>query len=168
MWQKTIFLIILFYFFAILQNSFLVHFSFYGALPNIILILFFCLVFFGKRKMSETALSALLAGLSLDIFSSAHFGSSVIILLFAGFLLEKIIGSLNETKGSKPFIYFAPLFITFFAAYELLLQTYFWFFNSSPFANILSFQFAAVIIYNLLVSCLFFYVFKKYKFLQQL
>jgi len=49
MWIKPLVAVILFYFSAILQNSFFAHFIFLGASLNLIFIFFFLFVFFEKQ-----------------------------------------------------------------------------------------------------------------------
>lgn len=153
---KYLIIILLFYFFALLQNSFFPHFDLFGATPNLIFIMFFALLFFSAR--GEPALGwknifyAVSAGLFLDIFSYRYLGASALLLLFIGFFVKKAQGQLQEKKNNSfPFIYFLPLFLFAFLAYDLLLKF-------SP--NLKGF--AAEIVYNLFIASVGFYVCKKF------
>lgn len=161
MWLKIFLTALLFYFFVILQNSFFIHFSFFGSVPDFVFILFFCYIFFEKKDDLQLILLSAVAGLFLDVFSSAHIGTSVILLIIVGFLAKKVQIAFKETKDSRPFSYFIPLFAGSFIIYKLLVEAYFWFFTSTPFSSVLQMSFFAAITYNLVVSSVFFYVFKK-------
>ncbi len=163
MWFKYIIIFLLFYLFAVLQSSFFAHFNFLGTIPDLVFILFFSFIFFSRYDSVQLVFLSIAAGLFSDVFSSAHIGTSVILLMAVGFLAKKTHLSFKETKDSHPFIYFASLFIASFVAYKLLLELYFWSFTGALFSSILQVSFFAAIIYNLIVSSLFFYVFKRFK-----
>ncbi|MBM3257988.1 MAG: hypothetical protein FJZ05_02130 [Candidatus Nealsonbacteria bacterium] len=86
--KKIIFFIIFFYFLIIIQTSFLVHFSIFGLVPNLVLlsVIFINLFFLGQES---ALISAVIGGLCLDIFSLSgflgFFGSYT--LLLTGFYL---------------------------------------------------------------------------------
>ena len=153
MWVKILITIILFYLFAVLQNSFFVHFNLFGAVPNLVFIFFFLITFFDKSKKYYRAIFyAVVAGLFLDLFSYSYFGVSVIILLLVGFFLKKVQSSLQEKKDNKfPFIYFLPLFIFSFAGYDLLFNLF-----VGNFSKII----IAEIVYNLFAACIAFYIYR--------
>jgi rod shape-determining protein MreD len=141
----------LFYLFALLQNSFFVHFNLFGAFPNLVFIFFFLLLFFDKKKSYfNVIIFSLFAGFFLDISSYSYFGESIILLLIIGVLSKKIQSQLQEKENDKfPFVYFLSLFIFSYIVYDLVLN-----FN-------LSWVFLPKIIYNVLVAGLVFYVYKK-------
>jgi len=153
MWTKYLIIIILFYFFAVMQNSFFAYFNLLGVVPNFVFILFFLLVFFEKKSnYYQIIFYATTAGLFLDIFSTAYFGTSIAVLLFLGFLTKQAQGILFEKKNNNsPFIYFLPFFIITLTVYDLLLgfMLNFW-------------GFAAEIAYNLLFAGIAFYICKKF------
>lgn len=150
MWARALIIILLFYFFAVLQNSFLAHFNIFGAVPNVLFIFFFLLIFFEGQKSYYQIISwSVVAGFFLDIFSPSYFGVSIIVLLLIGILTKKIINFLKEKKDKYPVVYFIPLFLGFFMSYEIILR--------------LSFNWIIYveIIYNLTLAFLGFYIYKK-------
>lgn len=163
MWLKALVIILLFYFFALLQNSFLPHFNIFGAVPNLVFILFFLLMFFSVRggpspkadAPREQALGwqnifyAIAAGFFLDIFSFSYFGASIAILFLMAFLIKKIINSLKNLS----IVFFIPLFLVFFTAYEIIFRLYL----SANFGR----NFYIEIVYNLAFAILGFYIYKK-------
>ncbi len=160
MWAKALIIILLFYFFAVLQNSFLVHFNIYGTIPNIIFIFFFLLIFFEGRKSYYQIISwSIVAGFFLDVFSSSYFGVSIAVLLLIGILTKKIANSLKERRDEYPFVYFVPLFLGFFMSYEIILRLCFYFLNQNYSVLNLSWVFCIEIIYNLALAFLGFYIY---------
>lgn len=114
-------IILVFYLLAILQNSFLPHFNLFGAMPNIVFIAFFLLLFFSLPNSLEHIFYSLTAGFFLDVFSNTYFGLSMISLFLIGFLTKKIQSLLKNIPGNDdPFIYFLPLFAVFFVFYSLV------------------------------------------------
>ena len=70
MWLKSILIFFLFWLFAIAQNSFFAHFNLFGAVPDIVFILFFLLVFFESfENYYQIIFYAVVAGFFADIFS---------------------------------------------------------------------------------------------------
>lgn len=162
MWIKYLVIIILFYFFAVLQNTFFVHFNLFGAVPNLVFIFFFLLVFFVPKKINYSVLFyAIIAGLFLDIFSYKYFGISIILLIIIAYITKKIQSSLKEKKSKDPFVYFFPTFLLGLLIYELSLMFYLRFLD--PLRTPLGFGsiFLGGIIYNLIVASMGFFVFKK-------
>ncbi|MCX6720241.1 MAG: hypothetical protein NTW11_00260 [Candidatus Staskawiczbacteria bacterium] len=150
MWQKTVVIIFLFIIFALLQNSFFAHFSIFGATPNLVFILFFLLVFFAKKETNyQIIYLSVIAGILLDIFSYAYLGPSIVSLLIGGFLLKKAQSMLKSGRDSYPFTYYLPLFLIFFAIYEICFLG----FNLGIIAEI---------IYNMVFASAFFYVYKRW------
>lgn len=154
MWFWTLIVISFFYFFAVLQNSFFIHFNLFGAVPNLIFIFFFLLVFFEQRNKSpRIVFFAITAGLLLDIFSTAYFGVSIILLIAIGLLVKKIQSLLKEAQDKYPIVYFTPLFLASLIVYDLL---------RFPFN--FGFIFFARILYSLFIALFGFYIFKKFIF----
>ena len=92
--KKILFLIILFYLLVLLQTSFLVHFSIFGIVPNLMVVLVILWNIFEKQEKQLGLANALIGGIFLDIFSSGLFGFYIFILLiisvFIKFYLKKI------------------------------------------------------------------------------
>jgi hypothetical protein len=135
-----------------MQNSFFVHFNLFGAIPNIVFILFFVLVFFSRQGRDpavsgEIIFYAISAGLFLDFFSYTYFGVSIFLLMFFGVATKKIQSMLQEKVNDKfPFVYFLPFFLGSLIIYNLLL-------------NVFS---VTGIIINSLIACIFFYIYNKF------
>jgi hypothetical protein len=166
--KKLLVIIFLFYFFALLQNSFLIYFDLFGAIPNLVFILFFLLVFFEKKnKVGQTYNNyivvsiAILAGTFSDIFSYVYLGISIIILMIIGITLKNIQLALMNTEENYPFIYFLPLFIISLLVYNFVLDLYI--FAEEPIKIITFFSIGTVIslIYNLFIASVLFYIYKK-------
>ena len=167
MWLKYLTVIILFYIFDILQNSFFVHFNLFGTVPNLVFVLFFSLVFFstksGQAPGWENVFYALLAGLILDISSYTYLGVSMILLLVIALFVKKTQTLLQEKKNDKfPFAYFLSLFFISIVAYELLFMIFLDKFNTARLLAGLNRGFIIEIIYNLIIASAIFYIYKKY------
>jgi rod shape-determining protein MreD len=165
MWRKLLFIIFLFYLFALLQNSFFKYFNLFGAIPNLVLVFFFLLIFFSQQKRNlaftgENIFYAIIAGILLDIFSYTYIGPSIILLIVLGFLLKKSQSMLKNRDDNYPIVYFYPLLILFLLAYNLLMGLYLYF--SGLNISIINFNFGTIltIIYNLIVASVFFYSYK--------
>lgn len=165
-WLRFTAIFLLFYFLAILQNSFFSQFQIFGGSLNIIFVLFFIFTFFSKRKVirtdSEKVFYTITAGLFLDIFSNLHFGVSIFSIFITGLLINKIQNSLQSKYDNFPVSYFIPIFIVSFSVYRLLV---FLFSNIANISNIsvaISFVFVSDIIYNLIFSLVLFFLYKKY------
>lgn len=164
MWLKYLITIILFYLFAVLQNSFFAHFSLFGATPNLVFTLFFLLVFFEeKNNLIVVIFYAITAGLFLDFFSATYFGVSIILLLLIGFFVKKAQAMLQEKKDNKfPFAYFLPLFVASLLAYDLVFYIFLSRFAMGQVFLIFNRGVIAEIIYNLFFACIAFWVYKKF------
>lgn len=161
-WLLPIIIIPLFYFFALLQNSFFVYFNFLGSVPNFVFILYFTLIFFEKKDgYYATIFYAILAGLFLDIFSANSLGISIALLIIIGLLTKKIQSLLNEKKEDYPFGYFISLFLISFLVYDLLFKACIYFLNPNFIALYFNFKFLAEILYSLIFAAISFFIFKK-------
>lgn len=153
MWKKALIIVILFYLLALLQNSFFTYFSVFGAIPNLVFILFFLLVFFTKKNHPYQILFLVLsAGFFLDIFSHNYFGKYIILLLIIGVLIKKTQSLLKSLNDNFPFVYFLPLFLIYYIIFEV--------FSLFSFSSV----FFAGTAYNLIVASVFYFVFKKYRY----
>lgn len=94
---KVFLLVPLFFFLALFQTSFLVHFPIFGIVPNVIIIVF-VLFHLSKALRSRIGLaSAVIGGLFLDVFSGAPFGFWVVILIAASFTIEIVMNQYVRT-----------------------------------------------------------------------
>ena len=153
----------LFWIFALLQNSFFAHLSFFGAVPNFVFIFFFTLVFSASRsgpaQSREIILYSLAGGFFLDAFSDTYFGTSMVALMLAGFLAKEAQKLLRPKQNDRaPFIYFLPVFIFSLIIYDLLLSLA----NRVPVWAYFKWNFGAEIICNLAVASAAFWIYKKF------
>ncbi len=83
-------LILIFYFLALLQSSFLVHLLIFGFALNISLILVILINIFEASQKNLGLYSALMAGFCLDIFSTRLFGFWILIFLATAIFVKLI------------------------------------------------------------------------------
>ena len=88
--KKVLISIIVFYFLVLIQTSFLVHFTLFGAVPNLVLILIIIWNFLEKRKNYFGVINGLIGGFFLDIFSNHFIGFYVLILVGLAILIKLI------------------------------------------------------------------------------
>ncbi len=89
--KKLSIIIIFFYILALLQTSFLVHFSVLGIIPNLILISVIFINFFEDIKENNGILSAFIGGFFLDIFSENIFGFQILVLIIISCFIKLIL-----------------------------------------------------------------------------
>jgi len=90
--MKKIFLILItLYFFTILQTSFLIYFSIFGLVLNLVFIFVILLNSFERIEDNTGMLAALLGGFFLDVFSSRFFGFYTLILVFLSLIIKYVI-----------------------------------------------------------------------------
>jgi len=113
-YQIYIVLTLFFCFLLFLQESFLSKITIFGFSFNLYLILLFLLIFFCKGNLGF--ISAILAGIILDLFSFFPFGVFTLSFTVSAFLTEKIS---RVFQKSNIFVFFL-LFGLFFAFYKIL------------------------------------------------
>ncbi len=98
MLKKVILILFLLYILTLIQSSFLVHFTIFGIVPNLVLILVLLINLFTPLNDWFGVISALIGGFFLDVFSSASFGFFgfytlifLILSLFLNFILKKYV-----------------------------------------------------------------------------
>jgi len=98
MFRKVILILFLFYILALIQGSFLVHFTIFGVFPNLVLIFVLLINIFTPLNDWFGVVSALIGGFFLDIFSAGFFGFfgfyTLVFLtlsLFFNFILKKYV-----------------------------------------------------------------------------
>jgi len=87
---KKILLIIALYFLTLFQASFLVHFSLWGWVINLVLILVILLNIFENPEGNMGFYGAFFGGFFLDIFSNAIIGFNILILIIIAFAIKMI------------------------------------------------------------------------------
>lgn len=173
MWLKILITIILFYFFALLRDSFFLRFNIFGIAPNLIFIFFFLLIFFSGRDLAaqagkprlnwEDICLAVAAGLFLDISSYSYFGVSIVLLLITAVLVKKILHSLRERPERYPIIYFVSLFLIFNIVYDISSGIFLYFFDPAHIAFNFNLILLLQISCNLIVAVIGFYIAKILK-----
>jgi len=96
MLKKFLILFLIFYFLALIQTSFLVHFGIFNKGLNLVLIVLFLFIFFSPVK--QIPWESFLAGFFLDLFSKNIFGASMIILFLLGILIKQILSNIKKTN----------------------------------------------------------------------
>lgn len=98
MLKKVILILFLLYILTLVQSSFLVHFSIFGIVPNLVLILVLLINLFTPLNDWFGVSAALIGGFFLDVFSSVQFGFFglytlifLILSLFLNFILKKYV-----------------------------------------------------------------------------
>ena len=120
--KPLLFLIFLFWFSVLLQESFLPFFKIFGASWNLILIEVFLLNFIERNNSKIGKTSALLGGFFLDLTSSTFFGPFTFTLLILSFLIKKLRRIFQESNILSLFLIF--LFSFFFYKFSV------WFFEN--------------------------------------
>jgi len=162
MWAKFVIIFALLYIFTVVQNSFLAHFSIFGAVPNMVLIFYFIIAFTEKPNRYIMGLfSAITAGLLLDISTSSLIGPSVLILTISLFLLKKVLRILWDRTGKYEAVYFCMLFSAMLFYYWFCSNMVFFLFEPGSANFSLDWTFWASLLYNLAVAFIMFFIFNK-------
>jgi len=88
--MKFLISIIVLYFLTLLQTSFLVHFTIFGVVPNLVLFLIIIWNIFEKADNKLGLYQAIIGGFFLDIFSNRIIGFNILFLFLLAFLLKTI------------------------------------------------------------------------------
>ena len=89
--KNILILVIVFYIFILLQNSFLIYFNIGGMVLNLIFIAVVLLNLFEKPEGKLGFWSAFIGGFFLDVFSEGFLGFYILILLTASVFIKFII-----------------------------------------------------------------------------
>ncbi len=89
--KKILILIIIFYILALLQTSFLIHFSFFNITPNFILIAVLLLNLLEEPRKNNGIFGAVISGFFWDIFSNRPIGFHILILAGLAILIKIIL-----------------------------------------------------------------------------
>ncbi len=152
--------ILLFWVFAVLQNSFLPYFNIFGQIPNLVFILFFILVFSeNPQEHYYGFFLVILAGFLLDVFSSFYLGISIISLLVLYFLIKITNHFFQKSETKYAVFYFFSVFSLCFVLYYVLLYVLSLLFHSG---FIFTLDIVIGLIYNITVAWLVFFIYKKF------
>ena len=157
-------LFLLFFIAAIMQASLLPYILIWGAMPNLIFIIFFIVIFFedlplqeSSHQSSEGFFLALAAGFFLDILFPSYFGVSIIALLAIYFLKKATAHFLQQTNDTYLIFYFIIMFALGFAVYQGFVYVFSLLFHIE---FLVGFYISAQLFYNILVAFLGFYIYK--------
>ncbi|MBU1046078.1 hypothetical protein KJ616_03110 [Patescibacteria group bacterium] len=114
---KIIVSFIVFYFLAVFQAGYLIHFKIAGGIWNPLLVAIIFLNFFEKKEDKSGLVAGGLAGFYLDLFSSYFLGFFTLIGILVAFAI-KYVKPLLETKR---FVSFALVLFSGLFFYEMVL-----------------------------------------------
>jgi rod shape-determining protein MreD len=92
-----------FYFLALLETSFFIHFSFFTFLPSLLFICQIILVLLEDPDRNLSMLSAFWAGFFWDIFSSRIFGVGILLMISLTLILKLILGKYVHIPSIRKF-----------------------------------------------------------------
>lgn len=88
---KVLFLTLFLYFLALVQTSFLVHFSIFNIVPNFIIIFIILWNLLESSKKTFGVFLAIIGGFFLDIFSSHSIGFNVLIMFLISLAVKFVV-----------------------------------------------------------------------------
>lgn len=165
-------LFLVFYFFALLQLSFLPHLSIYNVQFDFIFIAVFLLNFFGPSSISNIQKpgdnmglwAGVVGGLLLDVFSSLPFGIFTFSFLGVGLLIRKTQLLFRKSNIVSFLVVFLLSFLFYKISVTVLTALFVLFFVRKfffvfPFRSLFFYEF----LFNLILTVLGFLVFKLYE-----
>ncbi len=155
--KKILIFVLFFFFLALIQTSFLIHFDIYGVSLNLVLISVILVNFFEKPWQKTGLVIAAIGGFYLDLFSNFQIGVSLLVLVVLALLIKRILKTLKEEN----ILYFIPVFIlaiAFYGFFSVLLNSALEL--SFPSFSCLDKLKILGIFYNLLVGIIGFYLIK--------
>jgi hypothetical protein len=154
-------LALLFFIFAMFQVGFLPHIAIAGVVPNLVLLLFFAVVFHesSKRHLSTVDYAGIIllivfAGFLLDVFASVYLGLSIASLLIMSIIMKWFLGALREMQHQYILVYFMLVFCAFFLGYAFFISILT---QNAIFESSLYFEIA----YNAALALVVFIIYKK-------
>ncbi|MEA3453097.1 MAG: hypothetical protein U9Q96_02045 [Patescibacteria group bacterium] len=152
---NIIFSLILFYFLALVQTSFLVHYEIRGSLLNIVFLLIILFNFFDENENKLGLVVGITGGFYLDVFCSSYPGLFTL-LGIAIALLVRMLKPFFEIKKSISFIIILFVALLFYEIIFSLLTL-----GNNFYFNIFS------LIYNLLIGIILYLLIKMFYALVQ-
>jgi rod shape-determining protein MreD len=101
--RKTIISVLFLFFLAVFQTSFLIRFSFFGIVLNLVIIAVFLVNLLEKKENKLGVICAFLGGFFLDIFSLSgfFFGFYVLVCLIISFFIKFVFKRYVQTPTLK-------------------------------------------------------------------
>jgi rod shape-determining protein MreD len=157
MWLKYFLITLLFFIFALLQISFLPYVSMADAMPNMIFVLFFILIFFSRKEPG--VFTTVMAGFFLDLLLPSYFGISIIALLMIYFFQAAADHFFRKDQHEHLVYYFIAMFSASFILYHALLYVCSVIFNFEFYVgqNVIM-----GLVYNLVFAIIGFYIYIKF------
>ena len=153
---KKPFLFIIFYILALIEVSFLPHFSLAGFIPRLVFITVFFLIFFNPKEVRF--LPVFLGGFFLDVFSGGIFGLKTLSLLLAALFLKFLLDFFSRRDFFWFVFIFSIVFIFYnfsFFLFQICLKRNLIFFIFEPVNLIYSLTFA-IFVFFLNKTCISF------------
>lgn len=176
MWLKYPVLFLAFFIMAVIQNNFLPYFAIMGAIPNLIFILFFTVIFFQNNDKIyswqnifsfENIFIIAAAEFFLDVFSNHYFGFYAISLIVVYIFINFSNHFFRDQENKNLFIYFICLFLAAFIIFKSLVSVL-----QYHFILYLNLSILADLAYNLIFAFAVFYGYnlfrKKFSYEKQL
>lgn len=166
---KYIFLVVAFYFIFLVQSSFFSHFYILGATPNLLLILVCLLSFIEPAQSRLGIVSAITAGIFLDVSNSAFIGISVLALLLVYFFIKKALVYLMDFSKKYSVLYFIPILLVSTIFYELIINIFISLASRPILLHFPAITILCEVLFNVILGTVGFYIFKlisgrKYEF----
>lgn len=117
--KNVLFFALFFYFLIIFQNSFSVHFTVGGIIPNFVLISVVLFNFFEKPRKNTGFLVAAIGGFYLDLYSDFPIGVFILSLILSVFLIKKFFKFIGE-ENIFYFIFLLFFSLVFYDAFLLV------------------------------------------------
>ncbi|MEA3296067.1 MAG: hypothetical protein U9Q27_02950 [Patescibacteria group bacterium] len=89
--KKILGLFIFFWFLTLVEASFLIHFSVFDIIPNLIFLSVIAINIFEKTQNKTGIFAGFIGGFFLDIWSSLFFGAQILILTSMSILIKMIV-----------------------------------------------------------------------------
>lgn len=99
--RRVLILIVIFYFLALFETSFLIHFKMLNKIPSLILILTLLLNLLENPERDSGLFSALFGGLFWDIFSTRPIGFHILILITLAIFIKLVLKKYVRLQISK-------------------------------------------------------------------
>ena len=143
---------------ALLQMSFVGYISIFGAVPNLLFIAFFIIIFLEKQdEYYRGFLEVITAGFLLDVVTASYFGIAITALLAVYLFKKAVFYFIRDIQDAYLILYFLPLFISSLLVYDAIVYGFSLLldFNMS-----FSWVWMVALWYNAIVATVMFYLYQ--------